>query len=274
MRRVLALLDGSDLAASILPDARRLAGPTGILILIRTASSEGELDRYRDYLADVAGQVAPGPIEVHALAPSDPAVAIDRAAMHFGADMIALATHGRDLAGIWQHGSVAWRAALRSTVPVLLRHSHARAPATRSSHRSILVPLDGSSRAERALPLAAELAGEWDAPLRLVRIVAKDDPMVDDQGDTVSGGETYLRTLAASLRGDVQTEVRSGLVVDAIAAIAADRDITDIVMTTHGHTGVARVLIGAVAEGLVHRLSCPIIVLPPLVVLSPTSTVP
>src|SRR5947209_18277128 len=143
MRRVLVSLDGSDLAASILPDARRLGGPGGTVILIRTASTEDELDQCRVYLTEVAEEMQVDRTEVHALAPSDPAVAIDRAATRFGADMIALATHGHDLAGIWQHGSVAWRAALRSTVPVLLRHGGAPAPDAMDGWR-ILVLLDGS----------------------------------------------------------------------------------------------------------------------------------
>jgi nucleotide-binding universal stress UspA family protein len=272
MRRVLVSLDGTDLAASVLPDARRLAGPCGTLILIRTAGSDEDLDTCRDYLTNVVGQMEPDGTEVHPLAPSDPAVAIDHAVLRFRADMVALATRGRDLAGIWQHGSVAWRAALRSTVPVLLRHSGADAAGPARSDRRILIPLDGSVMAERAVSLARDLADEWGASILLVRIVAQNDPMVDESGDTVSEAERYLRSLAQTLGGDVQTEVRSGLVVESIAAICRDRQITDIVMTTHGRTGLTQVLIGGVAEEMVHRLGCPIIVIPALVGLAPLPT--
>jgi nucleotide-binding universal stress UspA family protein len=267
MRRVLVPLDGSELAESILPDARRLAGTDGTLILIRTSGVDDDPGKSQEYLDLIAERMRPQHTEAHALAHSDPAVAIDRAIMQFRADMVALATHGRDLAGIWQHGGVAWRAAARSTVPVLLRHGGTSTP-TDVPDRRILVPLDGSPLAEQALPLAAALADEWGASLWPVRIVAKDDPMVDEPGATLPETESYLRSLAETLRGDIHVEVRSGRVVDSIAAIAAEQRISDIVMTTHGRTGVTRVLIGGVAEELIHRLDLPIVVIPALVALA------
>jgi nucleotide-binding universal stress UspA family protein len=264
VRRVLVSLDGSDLAASILPDAQRLAGAGGTVILIRTASRDSERHLCRRYLEDIAGQLAPYHVETHVLPPSDQAVSIDRATAHFGADMIALATRGRDLAELWQHGSVAWRAALRSTVPVLLRHSGVPTPPSGPSGRRILVPLDGSVLAERALPLAAELAREWDAALWLVRVVAVDDPLVESAGDTPAEAESYVRQAAEQLGGNVGGEVRVGLVVDSIVAAADELSVTDVVMTTHGRSGRSRILIGGVAQELVHRLGCPILVIPAL----------
>src|SRR5437764_251138 len=80
-------------------------------------------------------------------------------------DFVACATHGRSPLGRLVHGGVAWHALAHSTVPVLLRRIDEKPhyASIFAEPRKIMVPLDGSELAETALPLAAELAEEWDA---------------------------------------------------------------------------------------------------------------
>ena len=53
--------------------------------------------------------------------------------------------------------------------------------------------------------------------------------------------------------------MRLGKPADAIVAFAAERDIDLIVMGTHGREGVARMLVGSVAEAVVRRALCPVL---------------
>lgn len=283
--RVLVPLDGTDLAASILPDALRLAGPDGSLVLVREASivapdlpgsfyqQRAAVQTARDYLEAVAQTLRSGGARVECLplVVGDPALAIDEAAQAFSVDMVAAATHGWNLAERWWRGSIAWRALLRSTTPVMLRHTAGPTP-NDTGPRRILVPLDGSDLALKALPLASWLADRWDAELWLARAVsltAPADPafpIVD--GNLLESAKEYLEGVGSRLNRPVKTCVAQGPAVDALARMVEDHGITDVVMSSHGRTGLARVIVGSVAEGLIHRLHCPIIVIPPLVTLS------
>lgn len=292
MRRVLVPLDGTPLAASILPDARRLAGQEGQLILVRdaAASSSGypvgttmgpaDLEQATEYLEDVAGILEQQGVrvETHTLAIVDPAQAIDAAARIYRADLIVCATHGRGPVGRLVRGSVAWRALVNSSVPVLLRHvdEHPRHASIFAPQHTVMVPLDGSELAEIALPLASELAHECNAPLVLLRVVPTLPPIVSpvstvpqpvaaSHEENVHEARSYLAGVAKTLRGPVITRVFTGGVIEQIVRCAGQEQVTDIVLASHGRSGLSRVLLGSVADELIQRLHCPIIVLPALV---------
>jgi nucleotide-binding universal stress UspA family protein len=132
--------------------------------------------------------------------------------------------------------------------------------------RRQLVPLDGSPLAEKALPLAERLATEWDASLWLLHVVT--DP--GKSGVQIMGereAAAYLEQVARRLTAEVQIEVRAGRAVEGVITTVRTLGITDIVMTTHGRTGLSRVLVGTVADELIHRLRCPIVVIPALAAL-------
>lgn len=289
MRRVLVPLDGSDLAETILPEAQRLAGPDGTLILIRRArraaydpvlglatSSYAEGETYSYLESKMQTLRNRTSVEAHVLLTGHPAVGIDEAARAFRADMIACATHGRNPFGRILRGDVAWRALANSSVPVLLRHPDldpAREPSVLVPDR-ILVPLDGSEFAERALPLAEELAIEWNAFLHLVRVVPA-MPMFDtgftvldavpqDYPEQLDEAMEYLDGVASLLSVRAQTEVRFGKITTELVRSVCEHHITHLVMTSQGRTGLTRVVMGSVADVLVHSLHLPILVIPSL----------
>jgi nucleotide-binding universal stress UspA family protein len=74
----------------------------------------------------------------------------------------------------------------------------------------------------------------------------------------------YLRQMADGLEGPVEVSVLAGPVVDRLVAAVDQWGISEVVMTSHGRTGLARVILGSVADGLIERLHCPIMVVPPL----------
>lgn len=276
MRHVLVPLDGTDLAAAIVPDARRLAGRDGELILIRNVAGVRDtdagspidrtlaIDAAQVYLDTVAQTLRADGMRVRTqpLVLGDAAVAIDEGAEMARADVIAVSTHGRSAVERWRSGSVAWRALLRSRVPILIRHVDPERPFDRPPHfnrRHIMVPLDGSALAEEAVPLARDLAREWDASITLVRAV--DDAAVDAGADHGSA-LTYLQEIARSLPGDAHTAVLDGSPVQTLARAQQAFEITDVVMTSHGRTAVSRAIVGSVLDDLIHTLRCPFVVVP------------
>lgn len=274
MRRVLVPLDGTDSSTAILDDAVRLAGPGGELILVhavrrlRGRAAAGyspmlETEMARQYLEGVAAGLEARGISVRTIpkVTFNVAEAIDEVARTNSVDMIACATHSHGAIGSLLWESVAWNVLAQSPVPVLLRH-----PTTGSTARSgapeqrrVLVPLDGSELAEKALPLALELAAEWQVPIDLVLVV----PSVRSEVEKPPM-EKYLAGVSESLTGKVHSHVLVGDPVMELTAFIRGAEVTDIVMSTHGRTGLSRVLVGSVAYELIRHSTLPVIVVPAL----------
>jgi nucleotide-binding universal stress UspA family protein len=214
----------------------------------------------------------------HKLWISDPIPLVTEMAGILKADVIACSTHGRTPFGRLVRGATAWHIVAHSAVPVLLRHIEGdRPPPQPLGRKHIAVPLDGSAYAEKALPLAAKLATEWGASLSLVRVPTigfrewgaanlagwSSQPVA--HADAVAEAGIYLEAVAGALPVPAQTHVLEG---SPIAATLADfvqtHAVTSVVMTTHGRTGLSRVVIGSVADALVHQLTCAMILVPAL----------
>ena len=134
----------------------------------------------------------------------------------------------------------------------------------------ILVPLDGSEQAARAVPLAEAIARRTGAGTVLLHVqallpVAPDPYFVAmPPVPTVAEGETLLaphreRLEAAGLA--VRTRVVTDRPAHAILQVAADERADLIAMTTHGHSGVARWAYGSVAEKVLRHSPCPLLIL-------------
>jgi nucleotide-binding universal stress UspA family protein len=234
-----------------------------------------EADRYLDAEAQLLRAEGIN-VRTESITIFDVARGVDEAAEIFDADFIACATHGRRGIERLMRGSVAWNAIAHSPVPVLVRHPEdSLASGATWAERRILVPLDGSEFGDRALELAAELAAEWRARVYLVQVLA--DPYV--QGGFMGSGmvpidirrdmhdvKDRLDKLASGFTTPIQTHAPCGKVVDELIEAADAWKITDIVMTSHGRTGLSRVIMGSVADALIQHLHCPIIVIPSLAI--------
>jgi len=141
--------------------------------------------------------------------------------------------------------------------------------------KRILVPLDGSERAERAIPVAARLARASGGSVVLARVVStpiefwpalvsepnKAQTIVDtDLADT----KKYLAsiTIAPALDG-VPTESAAlfGPPASAILSVAHSSHADLIVLCSHGYTGMTRWVLGSVTEKVVRHASIPVFVL-------------
>jgi nucleotide-binding universal stress UspA family protein len=135
--------------------------------------------------------------------------------------------------------------------------------------RTLLVPLDGSELAERALPYATALASAGGGKLALVRVALAPPPAtldgatwVQEQSEAVAEAEQYLADVATRLRTrvPVETSVPYGrapsCIVDSITEMGADA----VVMATHGRTGLKHLLVGSVAEAVIADSGVPVFV--------------
>ncbi len=150
--------------------------------------------------------------------------------------------------------------------------------------RTILVPLDGTDAAARALPYAVELARRFGAALVLVDVVPTRDTTLALAADIASGAMTDPALIAAE-RSARQTAARgyisgvaeelaaqgvqvSGVVAQGVegrgVVEVARREGADlIVMAAHGHGPLGRLVFGDVTEDVIHRSPVPVLVVPP-----------
>jgi nucleotide-binding universal stress UspA family protein len=133
--------------------------------------------------------------------------------------------------------------------------------------KTILVPLDGSALAERALPFAATIAKKADWSILLLRAVNTMRAQTDVAArDLVREARAELDAVAARLASDgIQTSTR---VVDkqpetAILDETADVDVVLVVMSTHGRGGLGRFIYGSVADTVLRHAPVGVLTVPP-----------
>lgn len=121
--------------------------------------------------------------------------------------------------------------------------------------KTILVPLDGSPLAERALPAALVL-------VRTLALPTSSATAIGSGGQSSPEAEAYLGGHADRLtaRGiDTDTRVIYGDAAEGILQEATSREATLIVMATHGRTGLGRLVYGSVAEAVLRRTTTPLL---------------
>ena len=139
----------------------------------------------------------------------------------------------------------------------------------------ILVPLDGSRLAEQALPCAVMLGQGLSAELVLLRAVSMEtdaDEALKEIGLEIerlmdqaeAEAEGYLENVAAQIREPglgVSQVVRRGPAAEAIVDYASQTGIQQIVMATHGYSGISRWRYGSVAERVLQSANVPVLLI-------------
>jgi nucleotide-binding universal stress UspA family protein len=156
----------------------------------------------------------------------------------------------------------------------------------RVMYSQILVPLDGSENAERALPHAQELAQAAGAILHLIQVVSHSEEL-----DMVRGGGydflaaeysqqlareviaarinragEYLKEVAMRLESEgikAETAVREGAAAENIIQYAQEKGIDLIIMGTRGQGGIQRFLLGSTTDRVLRTGHLPVLVVPP-----------
>ncbi len=141
--------------------------------------------------------------------------------------------------------------------------------------KRILVPLDGSALAERAIPVAARIVRASAGSMLFLRVVSTasefgvymNDPsllMREAIEEDLSAANDYLTEISKSqtLAGiKIDSGIFTGSAALQIVDIARTQSIDLIVMCSHGEAGIKRWVMGSVAHKVVRHSSIPILVL-------------
>ena len=279
-RSILVPLDGSAMAEQAIVPAGDTARRLGALLSLAVVHPWGaredapfagteadrELreteDRYLGELSRRVGSTFNIPVEA-ALLEGEPVPALATFAAARGVDLVVSSTHGRGAVARALRGSVALRLAHAVACPALLVKPLRESTAIPDPDGfiRILVPLDGTTRAETSLESAIALAASRQVLIYLVRVVAP----FETNGSWEAS--RYLNRIAArleerGLRVDCRVIARSS-VEDAIVGLAARLDVDLLALTTRTRGEGERMLLGSVADGAVQRASMPVLVCHP-----------
>lgn len=140
----------------------------------------------------------------------------------------------------------------------------------------ILVPLDGSEVSRQSLPAATALAKQNGATLILAQVIhvsygalpeaymATPDLYNQLHDQAVADAEANLKTVADEVAAQgipSETVVLEGDPASELVAYEESGNIDLVVMTTHGRTGLARLVYGSTAEGILRHGSKPVLVI-------------
>jgi nucleotide-binding universal stress UspA family protein len=294
--QILVPLDGSPLAEQALPCAMALSKGLGYELVFLGAVSipcdtqeilnkagvqpDALLEQLKaeaeEHLVEMVEKMRQAGVSARHVVQCGPAAeTIVSYADQMDVQQIVMATHGYTGPNRLTHGSVAERVVQSASVPVLL--VRVQEAGEKDFHQPmccqrILVPLDGSARAEHVLKAVTDIAlaldsevilfqvpivyvsgwmtGEWFVPVQGVLATAKQD------------AEDYLSYVAARLKQQglkVCTATQIGAVADSIIEHAEANRVDLIAMSTHGRTGLRRWSLGSVADRVLRAGKLPIL---------------
>jgi len=277
---ILVPLDGSRLAESVLPHAVAIAQAFGSRVSLLNAVSRGEqvpgspaVDPLTwqilkaeagAYLDEILARIQEVGVEGHrVLVEGNAAEQIVEFARSEGVDLIILSSHGRSGLSEWNISSVVQKVIFRAYVPVLIVRAYKSVSDDLAGlrYRRVLLPLDGSLRAEYALPLATTLANAHGSSLILAHVVHRPEvpraiPLSEKEMSLVEQltalnrerGAAYLRDLESRL--GLQSETRllvSHNPATALHQLVEQEDIDLVVLSAHGFSGGTKWTFGSVA---------------------------
>jgi universal stress protein A len=131
--------------------------------------------------------------------------------------------------------------------------------------RKILVPVDFSEHSRKALEYAIAFAKQFGAELNLVHVVRPypvGPEMAPVDIESVQDAKSELEVMRKQVAETVycQTSMRTGDPCLEIIDAAKQLDVDLIIISTHGRTGLAHLVLGSTAEKLVRHADCPVLV--------------
>lgn len=273
---ILVPLDGSTAAEQALPAAKAIAAARGAQLRLvhvvderEGARSASDLARARGlfaaYASDVAKRngitLAEGATDVLLGSPAERILEAGQQA-----SMIVIASHGRGGFHATFIGSVADKVVRGARVPVLVVPGRVGDPAVGSG--PVLVALDGSEEAERALPAGRELAAKLGVGVVLVRAWSLPPPAgvefgyypADFAETLAEAAETYLKETA---RPGEQALVVSGQSAAGVVDAAREVNAGMVVMASGGKGLARRIALGSTTDRVLHTLQRALLIIPP-----------
>ena len=197
--------------------------------------------------------------------------------------LVVMSTHGRGGIARWALGSVADKVLHSISNPVLLIRSSAESsPADGVEVKTVLVPLDGSELSQESLSHAAAVAAGLGASITLIQVTgtadfyrryldraSAEEGLISAEELVQADSEDARTSLAAASRRLAQefgyggqvtvTHLQGQNPAEAIVNVAG-AEPTMVVMTTHGRSGINRLVLGSVADRVVRHANAPVLV--------------
>jgi nucleotide-binding universal stress UspA family protein len=276
--RILVPLDGSGEGKSVLPYIRDLSQKfnSSIYILGVGIGSKRRRVNYllKEYINEITNELCAENIDAKPIMSyGTPAEEITLQAEKNNINLITMATHGRGGITRWWIGSVAERVVSNSTIPVFLVRSK-RIDETealkKATIKNIIAPLDGSDIGESALANAEAIALKTGASIHLLHIITPPGGLeVNLFGSDLKGivkamndsAENYLNRIAEDLKKKgipTRCKVMAGDPANLIVEEVTKQQDGLIAMSTHGRSGIARWILGSVADKVLHEATIPI----------------
>jgi nucleotide-binding universal stress UspA family protein len=289
---LLVPLDGSPLAECVLPHAITIAQAFGSRISLlrvleecRTGESlavdpldwqmwraEGDA-----YLGDLAAQLQDLGIETRQVLLDGPAAErILEYAQENDVDLIVLSSHGWSGLTPWNVGSVVQKIVLRSYASTFIIRAYQLADEelSRLQYKRIMVPLDGSRRAEVVLPAVSTLARHTGAQIALTHVVRPPElpsrsPLSSEDVELVERmvernrlqAEQYLDDVRARLDFDAETHLLiSESPTIRLHEFVETQDVDLVILGAHGHSGRTQTLYGSVTLNFIANGTSPLLV--------------
>ena len=247
-----------------------------------------ELESHRaahaeSYLSSVAARLEDAGITAGTVVPrGEPAQSIVDEASQDDGTLIAMSSHGRSGFARWWIGSVADKVLHMADHPLLLvRSQPQQAVSGERAPERLIVPLDGSAQAEAVLPHVANLASRMNIPVDLIQVTISEGeyyqamsmglrvlppslPSFRSLADRMEGeANDYVSDVRRRLQqqgvGHVEARLVQGAPADCIVDLASAHDNSLVAMTTHGRSGVGRMILGSVAERVVRQSGGPVL---------------
>lgn len=270
LTKILLTLDGSENAEKAVPWVRQFAGREHAQVVLFQvlpphSDREGwprERAEAREYLSRIERELnyhgIPSKILVRR---GNPAQEIVDAAAELDCDLIVMSTRGGSPVKRWAIGGVTEQVMRLSRVPVLPVRSSLAMP--KQGHvRRLIVPLDGSKRAESIVWWSIRLAQFLRSKLVFLHVrPVGDGASTKQKAASFPAFERRVTRICESLcKQGIPSEFKMQR-GDAAERILAFADMNDLILTTtHGFGGVKRWVFGSVAEKLVHASFVPVLV--------------
>jgi len=206
---------------------------------------------------------------------------INEWADNYGYDLIAMSTKGRGGLSRAILGSITTEVIRLATVPVMVvaagRSNKHRLNSPKLSE--IVVPLDGSLLSESSLPFAENLAKTLDIGIRVMNVVTPIELTVPSPIDESSyfvhtkitpeiyeNAKEYLANISNTLTGKglnvLSRNVLTGNTASSLIGSIKDPVESLFVISTHGKSGVDRLLMGSVTDSILRSYGGPVFVIP------------
>jgi universal stress protein A len=133
--------------------------------------------------------------------------------------------------------------------------------------RTILHPTDFSERSEHAFHVACSLARDYDARLIVLHVLEStvvygelSMPYIAPAGQEESARKQLEQLEVANVSVNLEHQLCEGIPAEEILKVAEASHADMIVMGTHGRRGLGRILMGSVAEEVLRKATCPVLI--------------